>query len=76
MKKISETYVEARLALSKRLGAERNFDLIERRLEIAGREMSFFFIDGFVKDGEMQRIMQKILMEKFLLLTTKEFLAI
>ena len=64
MKKLSKFYREARLDLSKRLGAERNFDVIERRLEIASREMSFFFIDGFVKDGEMQRIMQKLLSEK------------
>ena len=61
MEKLSETYSMARLSLSKRLGAERNFDIIERRLEIAGREMSFFFVDGFVKDGEMQRIMQNLL---------------
>ncbi len=61
MKKLSEIYSEARLSLAQRLGAQRNFDLIERRLEIAGREMSFFFIDGFVKDGEMQRIMQNLL---------------
>ncbi len=61
MKKLSEIYSQTRLDLAKRLGAERNFDVIERRLEIAGREMSFFFIDGFVKDGEMQRIMQNLL---------------
>ncbi len=61
MKKLSEVYSEARLSLAERLGAKRNFDVIERRLEIAGREMSFFFIDGFVKDGEMQRIMQNLL---------------
>ena len=61
MKKIPEIYSEARASLAKRLGAERNFDLIERRLEIAGREMCFFFVDGFVKDGEMQRIMQNLL---------------
>lgn len=61
MKKLSEIYSEARASLSERLGAGRNFDVIERRLEIAGHEMSFFFIDGFVKDGEMQRIMQNLL---------------
>ena len=61
MEKLSELYSEARHAIAKRLGAEKNFDVIERRLEIAGREMSFFFIDGFVKDGEMQRIMQNLL---------------
>ena len=61
MKKLSERYNECRLEIAKRLGAKRNFDVIERRLEIAGCEMSFFFIDGFVKDGEMQRIMQNLL---------------
>lgn len=61
MKKIPENYSDARLSFSKRLGSERNFDVIERRLEIAGREICFFFIDGFVKDGEMQRIMQNLL---------------
>ncbi len=43
------------------LSVNDNFDIIERRLEIAGREMTFFYIDGFVKDGEMQRIMQELL---------------
>ena len=66
MKRLSEVYYEARLALAKKLGAERNFDVIERRLEIAEHEMSFFFIDGFVKDGEMQRIMQNLLSLKTL----------
>ncbi len=61
MERLSENYSEARLALSNRLGVSKNFDVIERRLEIAEREMSFFFIDGFVKDGEMQRIMQNLL---------------
>jgi len=61
MKKLSNDYKKNRSEIAKRLGAERNFDVIERRLEIAGCEMSFFFIDGFVKDGEMQRIMQNLL---------------
>ena len=61
MKSLSEDYKTNKTVISKRLGAERNFDVIERRLEIAEREVSFFYIDGFVKDGEMQRIMQTLL---------------
>lgn len=35
-----------------------SFDLIERNMIAAGMRVTFFFIDGFVKDGVMQRIMQ------------------
>ena len=38
-----------------------SFDLIVRRLHIHDNEMSFFYIDGFVKDSEMQRVMQTFL---------------
>ncbi len=61
MKKLSENYKENTESLSKRLDVSQNFDIIERRLEIAKREMSFFYIDGFLKDGEMQKIMQGLL---------------
>jgi stage V sporulation protein AF len=43
---------------------EESFDIIERRLTLAGKEASFFYIDGFVKDGEMLRLMQFFLSEK------------
>ncbi len=61
MKSFSDDYFENREYMSKRLAVSKNFDLIERRLEIGGSEMSFFYIDGFTKDGEMQRIMQFLL---------------
>ena len=47
-----------------RLRVEESFDIIERRLTLAGKEVSFFYIDGFVKDGEMLRLMQFFLSEK------------
>ena len=50
--------------LRNRLRVGESFDLIERRLEISGVRGSFFFVDGFVKDGEMLRIMQFLLSEK------------
>lgn len=61
MRRFSGNYYENREYMAKRLRASESFDIIERRLEIAGQEMSFFYIDGFTKDGEMQRIMQFLL---------------
>ena len=50
--------------LGRRLGARRSFDLIERRLRASGQEITLFYVDGFVKDGEMQRVMQFLMSEK------------
>ena len=47
--------------IRKALRSEYSFDIIERHLTVANRDMTFFFIDGFVKDGEIQRIMQTLL---------------
>ena len=38
-----------------------NFDCIEKHLSVGGCDIAFFYVDGFVKDGEMQRIMQYLL---------------
>lgn len=43
------------------LRVEESFDLIERHLAVCSRDMCFFYIDGFIKDAEMQRIMQTLL---------------
>ncbi len=43
-----------------RLGIGVSFDVIERSMCVAGKKLSFIFIDGFVKDGVMQRLMQFI----------------
>ena len=50
--------------LSSRLRATVNFDVIERHLRVGDDDVCFFFVDGFVKDSEMQRLMQHILSEK------------
>ena len=49
---------------SSTLRVRESFDIIERRLEVGGAELCFFYIDGFVKDGEMQRVMQTLLSQK------------
>ena len=47
-----------------KLRVRESFDMIERHLTVANRDMCFFYIDGFVKDGEMLRIMQYLLSQK------------
>ncbi len=64
MERLVKSYEINTRVLRKRLRVEENFDLIERHLDLGGAEACFFYIDGFVKDGEMLRIMQFLLSEK------------
>lgn len=50
--------------VEERLRYGRNFDILEKRLAVADKECAFFYIDGFVKDGELQRVMQYLLSRK------------
>lgn len=52
--------------LSSRLRVKESFDIIERHLLVAGEDVCFFYIDGFAKDSEMQRLMQYLLSQKSL----------
>lgn len=61
METLSERYSENVSAFRRSLRVEENFDVIERRLLIGQDEMTLFYIDGFVKDGVMQRMMQYFL---------------
>ena len=64
MERLVKSYEINTRVLRKRLRVEENFDVIERHLNLGGTEACFFYIDGFVKDGEMLRIMQFLLSEK------------
>ena len=63
---LSKNYSENATRISDKLRANESFDIVVRRLTVAERSVAFFFVDGFVKDGEMQRIMQFILSQKTL----------
>ena len=58
MQKFSSDYRENRAYLHSALRVEDSFDLIERRLLIGEDELTLYYIDGFVKDTVMQRLMQ------------------
>lgn len=58
---LGEKYLENVDMISRLLRVKESFDIIERRLHIHERELCFFYIDGFVKDSEMQRVMQTFL---------------
>lgn len=61
MKKLCEDYKLNVAELSARLRADESFDIIKRILRAGGKELCFFYVDGFIKDSEMQRIMQTLL---------------
>ena len=46
--------------ISRRLGVGKSFDCIERHLLVGGEDVTFFYIDGFIKDAELQRVMQQV----------------
>lgn len=48
-------------AVREELRADASFDVVERHLTVGGRDLCFFFVDGFAKDSEMQRVMAHLL---------------
>ena len=61
---LSGDYNENVSTIEGELGYGRNFDILKKRLDAGGTELTFFFVDGFVKDGELQRVMQFLLGQK------------
>jgi len=61
---LSNDYKENILQTEKSLGYGKSFDVLEKRMAVAGTEITFFYVDGFVKDSEMQRVMQTLLSQK------------
>lgn len=58
MKKISASLKENTLELKKILHVDKNFDLIYRKQKLGQKDAGFFFIDGFIKDTIMERLLK------------------
>jgi stage V sporulation protein AF len=56
--RLFDNYDENIAYMRDRLGVEESFDVVHLDLVYAGRGMSLFMIDGFVKDEILQRIMK------------------
>ena len=61
MSKIAGSAKENVDIFSRLIGPERNYDIIEKKMLIAGKESVFFMIDGFVKDEIMEKLMEAFL---------------
>ena len=56
--KFGKNYEENVRLLDGILAPEKSFDLIKRRLKIGKSDATFYYIDGFVKDDTMLKLMQ------------------
>ena len=61
---LSLSHKESIAFLSSELRVKESYDIIERHLRVAGEDVCFFYVDGFTKDAEMQRLMQYLLSQK------------
>ena len=66
MKKLSTDYQENIKSLDSILSVNDNFDILKKTLIIGEDELTLYFIDGFVKDAVMQKMMMHFLSLKSL----------
>lgn len=64
MKELTESYAVNVEEITARLRVSENFDIIRRDLRVGEVTLTFFYIDGFTKDSETQRLMQFFLAQK------------
>ena len=61
MKKVTASREENTAYMNKILPVKDSFDIIQRDIYIGGRAASFYFIDGFMKDETMLKIMDSFM---------------
>ncbi len=61
---LTGSYQEDTKSLSQQLRVAESFDVVNRELESGGGRLSFYFVDGFVKDEVMEKIMEFLLKAK------------
>lgn len=64
MPKLTDSYSDNLALLSRTLRVDENFDVICKKLKISDGEACFFYVDGFVKDAVMQKLMTHFLSVK------------
>lgn len=74
MKKLGENYKENVRIFDSLLRVDESFDLIKKRLVIGDGEATFYYIDGFIKDTVMQKLMTHFLSLKKLPRSAMDFI--
>ena len=74
MRKLGEDYKQNVTALDKHLRVDESFDLIKKMLIIGDGEATFYYIDGFIKDTVMQKLMTHFLSLKKMPRTAADFI--
>lgn len=62
--KISNDYKENVTYFKEEIGFGKSFDVLYRELNLKGRHISLFFLDGFVKDESLQSLIQSFCVYK------------
>ena len=50
--------------MNQMLPVEDSFDIVQRDIQIGGKDATFYFIDGFTKDESMLKIMDSFLYQR------------
>lgn len=58
MTNLSDSYYKNIEYMHQALSSEKNFDILEKKLTIAQKEASLFFIDGMVKDELLEKVLE------------------
>ena len=66
MQSLSENYQENVNLLDTTLRVKENFDILKKILRVADGELTLYYIDGFIKDTVMQKLMMHFLSLKTL----------
>lgn len=74
MRKLTEDYQKNVAWMSRTLRTGENFDILTKTLRFGEGEMTLYFIDGFVKDAVMQKLMMHFLSQKKLVGSAHDFL--
>ncbi len=74
MERFSNKYSDNVAYMDTTLGVGESFDIIKRDIGVANESFTFYYIDGFIKDGVMQRLMQYFAgLKGFESMTPREF---
>ena len=76
MKKLSVDYKENLSILERELRVKDSFDVLCKKILIGKQEAAIYFIDGFIKDTVMQKLMMHMMSAKSVGNSAKEFMRV